>query len=359
MRFASTLGEPTKCIYAFLGGASQKKERNTLHMKEYNNETNCYIHYAPVYSIFAEIEECNAFTCILDKTFDAGWKDFFLLLAAYEDTYGKNYKESSGYKKRYAVKLDIMVPHELASEDLPKFVSKFLKDGLCVKLPFAAFEYKIKKGRYVRILLSEREYFPNGTELKKVAQRDTYINSKTGYFCSAKDNNAIKKRAKGEVISVTTVYFGLKTNAFHFAPNAFMELVSFLKEEVVKILKQCGVCFKRILTVKKVDRHNKNRYVQRNITVVNTLITRIENKITDFYNGLCLCNMANSSKETKRFYSLMNKYFSILHNKQYKYTEKVILHLSVNLDHEKLVENCNSVFEAFERDFLKTWEEIF
>lgn len=68
-------------------------------MKVFNHTTNVYIHYAPVYSIFDELEECKTFTCILDKTFAAGYADFYLLFTDYEDTYDKNCKESSGYKK--------------------------------------------------------------------------------------------------------------------------------------------------------------------------------------------------------------------------------------------------------------------
>lgn len=328
-------------------------------LKECYGTTNCYIHYAPIYNINDELSFLADKKCIIDKTpKQLTYEDFFLQLAEYEKVNGKKYSEDSGYKNRHAISLDVMIPHEFNEDQLRNFSIKFIKDGLNIKLPYAAFEYKHKKGRYIRFLISEREYHAEGIELKKVALKDTYINSVTGYFCKATDKNAVKKRSKGEVISTSIVNFSLKTNAFHFPPNAFDELVKFLKTEVINILKSCGAIFHRVLSAKKLDRHNKNRFIQRQITCVNALIQNVEERVEWFYDALCKCHLIDY-KESKAYYSLIQKYSKILNNRQYKLNDKVTLYLTCNLKYKCLKENCESVKEAFERDFTLAYNQIF
>lgn len=48
----------------------------------------------------------------------------------------------------------------------------------------------------------------------------------------------------------------------------------------------------------------------------------------------------------------MKKNFFLPNNQQYEYNEKVVLHFTVIIDYEKLVDIFNSIYEAFERNFL-------
>lgn len=85
---------------------------------------------------------------------------FFKKLISYEKEHEYKYGKESGYKTIYGVRIQILLPKKVKSDnEIKKLISRFMFElnPLSYDLPYAAFLIQRGAGKYIEILLSERE----------------------------------------------------------------------------------------------------------------------------------------------------------------------------------------------------------
>lgn len=85
---------------------------------------------------------------------------FFKNLIRFEKEHEYKYAKKSGYKTIYGVRVQILLPKKIKKDsDIKKLIYRFMTElnPLSYNLPYAAFLLNKGNGRYVEIILSERE----------------------------------------------------------------------------------------------------------------------------------------------------------------------------------------------------------
>ncbi len=85
---------------------------------------------------------------------------FFRKLIRFETDHAYRYEKKSGYKTIYAIRLQILLPKKIRKDsEIKKLISRFMThlNPLSYDLPYAAFFLQKGNGRYIELILSERE----------------------------------------------------------------------------------------------------------------------------------------------------------------------------------------------------------
>lgn len=111
-----------------------------------------------------------------------------------------NYEEMNTRSKNYCIFLRIMYPKDLSKSQRHDFVKKFMFEVSphYKKILFIYKFIQIGNGRYVDILVFERELYKTEREENVLYKRDMYINKKTGRTTNKSDPEAVQICKKGE-----------------------------------------------------------------------------------------------------------------------------------------------------------------
>lgn len=113
-----------------------------------------------VNAIRKELKELSACRLILKDNIEADPFTFFKELIKFERDHEYRYQKKSGYKTIYGVKIEILLPKKIKKDsEMKKLVSRFMTElnPLAYDLPYAAFFVQRGNGRYIEIMMSERE----------------------------------------------------------------------------------------------------------------------------------------------------------------------------------------------------------
>lgn len=317
---------------------TNNKQTYIYHRSESSSATACeYVRCEPIYSYMdMDLDGIEYFS---EDSKGINVKDFFYELDNFSyDRFEANKRNGKQYILCYQI--DILMPEDLPLEKYYEMPIKFMKD-FAFELPYAFYCYQQGKGKYIRIYVSERYYYPNGREVIKYLDHDIYTNVKNGRLCKKDDPNAKLSKAKGSVIRTETIYFSDKIRTFMVSDEARSALHLQMISIASDILNELRCFSKKIFKIKKIDRRKAhNRFQNRNITYINNTITEIQTILNNF--GTDLRTFYFWDEYADRFWKIVHKaqsYFS----QGFMKTGKVKMFISMNTNWQRLDENLNSI----------------
>ena len=107
-----------------------------------------------------ELKELSSCRLIHKMNIETDPFTFFKELIKFERDHEYKYQKNSGYETIYGVRIEILLPQKIKKDsEMKKLISRFMTElnPLAYNLPYAAFLIQRGNGRYIQILMSERE----------------------------------------------------------------------------------------------------------------------------------------------------------------------------------------------------------
>lgn len=233
-------------------------------------------------------------------------------------------------------------------------------------LPYVAFLVTRGKGRYLRILISERYYSAEEIVYVDRWKSDRYQNKVTGRLCKAADPEARKIVSVGDVRKTWVSHFSLKSRMF--SADGFARKHSNRKERIgfdrlLKHLRQCIVAafvrlkvqFTKEFNIPKLKRHDwLNQYQNINLTRINNAIHHIENELQEEWIAVRDGYFIQNAKTYDRFMALAKRYLNRFKNGFFNIkvggNRKLKLSFSPFMNVVRVQENLDSLIEDFDQE---------
>lgn len=190
--------------------------------------------------------------------------------------------ESKRGKKRDGMMFTVMLPHEF--HNLTHIQKTKIKDELLKiivpdksNLIHIGFSIEYANGLYFKILMLDRELYPNGIEVDDIATNDVYKRLYTHQLMSKEEYNSDPSKGyiaikKGETRGTKVIFRSSKYRAFALSKTKFIQKMNELKQNLIELF------VKFIYKVKSYKSHIKKISMQHYDKKINKTI-----KLT-FYN---------------------------------------------------------------------------
>ena len=332
-------------------------------MYSFFNRSNLFDDLQSVLSISEWLAE-TAGELVVDSTVASlGYLEFFSQLEQFEILRAGKRTQSNNIQ---AKSLEILLPDSI--QDCEQCACSIMDEifGDDKPLPYVAFLVTRGKGRYLRILLSERYYSEQEIVYVDRWKSDRYQNKVTGRLCKAADPEARKIVSAGDVRKTWVSHFSLKSRMF--SADSFARKHSNRKERIgfdrlLKHLRQCIVAafvklkvqFTKEFNIPKLKRHAwLNQYQNINLTRINNAIHHIENELQEEWIAVRDGYFIQNAKTYDRFMSLakryLNRFKNGFFNKKVGGNRKLKLSFSPFMNVVRVQENLDSLIEDFDQE---------
>ena len=292
-----------------------------------------------------------------------GYIEFFSQLEQFELLRAGKRTQSNNIQ---AKSLEILIPDSI--QDCKPCACSIMDEifGDDKALPYVAFLVTRGKGRYLRILISERYYSAEEIVYVDRWKSDRYQNKVTGRLCKAADPEAKKIVSAGDIRKTWVSHFSLKSRMF--SADGFARKQSNRKERIgfdrlLKHLRQCIVAafvrlkvqFTKEFNIPKLKRHDwLNQYQNINLTRINNAIHHIENELQVEWIAVRDGYFIQNAKTYDRFMALakryLNRFKNGFFNKKVGGNRKLKLSFSPFMNVVRVQENLDSLIEDFNQE---------
>lgn len=304
---------------------------------------------------------------VVDSTVSSlGYLDFFAQLEQFEASRAGKRQSTNNIQ---AKSLEILLPDSI--QDLKQCTYLVMNEifGEEQHLPYVALLEHRGKGRYLRILISERYYSKEEIVYEDRWKSDRYQNQVTGRLCKADDPEAKRIVKAGDIRKTWTSHFSLKSRIF--SADGFARKHSNRKERIgfdrlLKHLRQCIVAafvklkvqFTKEFNIPKLKRHDwLNQYQNINLTRINNAIHHVENELQEEWIAVRDGYFIQNSKTYDRFMALakryLNRFKNGFFNKKVGGSRKIKLSFSPFMNVVRVQENLDSLVEDFDQEIEK------
>ena len=332
-------------------------------MYSFFNRSNLFDDLQSVLSISEWLAE-TAGELVVDATVSSlGYSEFFRQLEEFELSRAGKRQNSNNIQ---AKSLEILIPDSI--QDCKQCACSIMDEifGNDTPLPYVAFLVTRGKGRYLRILISERYYSAEEIVYVDRWKSDRYQNKVTGRLCKAADPEARKIVSVGDVRKTWVSHFSLKSRKF--SADGFARKHSNRKERIgfdrlLKHLRQCIVAafvrlkvqFTKEFNIPKLKRHDwLNQYQNINLTRINNAIHHIENDLQEEWIAVRDGYFIQNAKTYDRFMALAKRYLNRFKNGFFNIkvggNRKLKLSFSPFMNVVRVQENLDSLIEDFDQE---------
>ena len=332
-------------------------------MYSFFNRSNLFDDLQSVLSISEWLAE-TAGELVVDATVASlGYLEFFSQLEQFEILRAGKRTQSNNIQ---AKSLEILIPDSI--QDCKQCACCIMDEifGDEPPLPYVAFLVTRGKGRYLRILISERSYSEEEIVYADRWKSDRYQNKVTGRLCKAADPEARKIVSAGDIRKTWVSHFSLKSRMF--SADGFARKQSNRKERIgfdrlLKHLRQCIVAafvklkvqFTKEFNIPKLKRHAwLNQFQNINLTRINNAIHHIENELQEEWIAVRDGYFIQNAKTYDRFMALakryLNRFKNGFFNKKVGGNRKLKLSFSPFMNVVRVQENLDSLIEDFDQE---------
>lgn len=332
-------------------------------MQTFFNKTNIYDDLQSVLSISEWLRDLPG-ELVVDATVSSlGYSEFFRQLEEFELSRAGKRTQSNNIQ---AKSLEILIPDSI--QDCKPCACSIMDEifGDDKPLPYVAFLVTRGKGRYLRILLSERYYSAEEIVYVDRWKSDRYQNKVTGRLCKAADPEARKIVSAGDVRKTWVSHFSLKSRMF--SADGFARKQSNRKERIgfdrlLKHLRQCIVAafvklkvqFTKEFNIPKLKRHDwLNQYQNINLTRINNAIHHIENELQEEWIAVRDGYFIQNAKTYDRFMAIAQRYLNRFKNGFFSKSDgesrKLKFSFSPFMNVVRVQENLDSLVEDFDKE---------
>ena len=332
-------------------------------METFFNMTNIYDDLQSVFSISDWITACTGDVVVDSTVTDLGWQEFFCMLEEFEISRAGKRTQSNNIQ---AKSLEILIPDSI--QDCKQCACSIMAEifGDDTPLPYVAFLVTRGKGRYLRILISERYYSEEEIVYVDRWKSDRYQNKVTGRLCKAADPEARKIVSAGDVRKTWISHFSLKSRMFSadgFARKhsnrkkriGFDRLLSHIRQCIVAAFVKMKIAFEKAFRIPGEKRHEwMNQYQQLNVIRINKAIQHVEQELQLEWIAVRDGYFIQNSKTYDRFMALakryLNRFKNGFFNKKVGGNRKLKLSFSPFMNVVRVQENLDSLIEDFDQE---------
>ena len=332
-------------------------------MYSFFNRSNLFDDLQSVLSISEWLAETSGELVVDATVASLGYLAFFSQLEQFELLRAGKRTQSNNIQ---AKSLEILIPDSI--QDCKQCACCIMDEifGDDKALPYVAFLVTRGKGRYLRILISERYYSAEEIVYVDRWKSDRYQNKLTGRLCKAADPEARKIVSAGDVRTTWVSHFSLKSRMF--SADGFARKQSNRKERIgfdrlLKHLRQCivaafvklKVLFTKEFNIPKLKRHAwLNQFQNINLTRINNAIHHIENELQEEWIAVRDGYFIQNAKTYDRFMALakryLNRFKNGFFNKKVGGNRKLKLSFSPFMNVVRVQENLDSLIEDFDQE---------
>ena len=301
---------------------------------------------------------------VVDATVSSlGYSEFFRQLEEFElSRAGKRTRTINIQAKS----LEVLLPASLI--DVEQCACAIMDEifGDDKALPYVAFLVTRGKGRYLRILISERYYSAEEIIYVDRWKSDRYQNKVTGRLCKAADPEARKIVSAGDVRKTWISHFSLKSRMFTadgFARKhsnrkkriGFDRLLSHIRQCIVAAFVKMKIAFEKAFRIPGEKRHEwMNQYQQLNVIRINKAIQHVEQELQEEWIAVRDGYFIQNAKTYHRFMALAKRYLNRFKNGFFNIkvggNRKLKLSFSPFMNVVRVQENLDSLIEDFDQE---------
>ena len=301
---------------------------------------------------------------VVDATVSSlGYSEFFRQLEEFElSRAGKRTRTINIQAKS----LEVLLPASLI--DVEQCACAIMDEifGDDKALPYVAFLVTRGKGRYLRILISERYYSAEEIIYVDRWKSDRYQNKVTGRLCKAADPEARKIVSAGDVRKTWISHFSLKSRMFTadgFARKhsnrkkriGFDRLLSHIRQCIVAAFVKMKIAFEKAFRIPGEKRHEwMNQYQQLNVIRINKAIQHVEQELQEEWIAVRDGYFIQNAKTYDRFMALakryLNRFKNGFFNKKVGGNRKLKLSFSPFMNVVRVQENLDALIEDFDQE---------
>lgn len=241
-----------------------------------------------------------------------------------EHGHRSRHEADSGVGKSYfAYCLRILVPNRISEEIYSALASFALRFFCMEKHIYAVFAERKGSGTYIRIIVTARQFYPEGIEKKRFATSRTVRNLETGRIRNLKADaevpeNCIIIREKGDLMSCETVFFGNKDGGFAVSKRRFNTILEKFKKNFRTKLKTIGYAVSPKFCFSKINESDISKTAlatHHAACVINDTLNYVENAIEDFRENTAMYGFFISDEDIykevyKPFYDKIQQFIS-------------------------------------------------
>ena len=336
-------------------------------MKTWQQHTDIYIDLQAVTDLQQWLSDQDG-TLICDQTGCLGWRDFFVALSDFEEKRASKRKQT---KNVQAKSLEVLLPVTLLNEHISQAVKAIMAKIFSGEevLPYAAWLVTRGKGRYVRILISERYYSDAEYEYVDRWNAPRYRSTLTGKLCKCDDPHAEMIVKQGDIRKQWRSHFSLKSRIFSadgFAKKSkdrkerigFDRLLKHLRQCVVAAFVSINIPFTEDLVIPKIKRKKTmNRWQSLNVSRINTAIRHIQDALQMEWIALRDGYFLQDSKIKDRFMAFAKKYLNRIKKGSFRLdlssSRSLRLAFSPWMNVVTVQDNITSLLDTFDEELEK------
>ena len=332
-------------------------------METFFNRTNIYDDLQSVRSISEWLRDVTG-ELVIDATVSSlGYSKFFRQLEEFELSRAGKRTQTINIQ---AKSLEVLLPASLL--DVEQCVRILMSElfGAEIPLPYAAWVETRGKGKYIKILISERYYSKEELIYEDRWKSDRFQNKVTGRLCKADDPQARRIVKTGDLRKTWTSHFSLKSRLFTadgFARKhsnrkkriGFDRLLSHIRQCIAAAFVKLKIQFNKIFLLPKLKRHDwLNKYQNINLTRINSAIQHIEQELQMEWIALRDGYFLQERKTYDRFMAIaqryLNRFKNGFFNKRVGGNRKLKLSFSPFMNVVRVQENLDSLVEDFNQE---------
>ena len=333
-------------------------------METFFNRTNIYDDLQSVFSISDWITACTGDVVVDSTVTDLGWQEFFCMLEEFEIS--RAGKRASTFNIQ-AKSLEILLPTGITNVKHCVHVIMHELFGHEKHLPYAAWLETRGKGKYIKILISERYYSKEELIYEYRWKSDRFQNTVTGRLCKADDPQARRIVKAGDLRKTWTSHFSLKSRLFTADGYArkrstrkerigFDRLLSHIRQCIAAAFVKLKIQFNKTFLLPKLKRHDwLNKYQNINLTRINSAIQHIEQELQMEWIALRDGYFVQEGKIYDRFMALAKRYANKMKQGFSNHPidggrKKIKLSFSIFMNVIRVQENIDTVIEDFDKE---------
>ena len=333
-------------------------------MQTFFNKTNIYDDLQSVLSI-SEWLRAIAGELVVDATVSSlGYKEFFRQLEEFELSRAGKRTQTINIQ---AKSLEVLLPVSLV--DVERCVRILMSElfGAEIPLPYAAWVETRGKGKYIKILISERYYSKEELIYEDRWKSDRFQNKLTGKLCKADDPQARRIVKAGDIRKTWISHFSLKSRLFTADGYArkcstrkerigFDRLLSHIRQCIAAAFVKLKIQFNKTFLLPKLKRHDwLNKYQNINLTRINSAIQHIEQELQMEWIALRDGYFLQEGKVYDRFMALAKRYANKMKQGFSNHPidggrKKIKLSFSIFMNVIRVQENIDTVIEDFDKE---------
>ena len=333
-------------------------------MQTFFNKTNIYDDLQSVLSISEWLRDLPG-ELVVDATVSSlGYQEFFRQLEEFE--LSRAGKRASTFNIQ-AKSLEILLPTGIT--DVKHCVHVIMHElfGHEKHLPYAAWLETRGKGKYIKILISERYYSEEPIVYEDFWKSDRFQNKVTGRLCTADDPQARRIVKAGDLRKTWTSHFSLKSRLFTADGYArkrstrkerigFDRLLSHIRQCIAAAFVKLKIQFNKTFLLPKLKRHDwLNKYQNINLTRINSAIQHIEQELQMEWIALRDGYFLQEGKVYDRFMALAKRYANKMKQGFSNHSidggrKKIKLSFSIFMNVIRVQENIDTVIEDFDQE---------